>query len=185
MYHDSYLYSFRIFSIFYRQFFYIDLFHVFFFCIFVPLKDSFTCSLSFSFLFSLCFFTLTFSEWQLFRAYKSSHWRCSVRKGFLRNFAKFIGKHLCPSLSFDNVADLNSFSFFHYKFNYYCVCVKRIMLCNCLCSSSPSSPSRDFASVIRNIGKFGTKNYFTDHRAANTICRFRDSVPVLKIHECC
>ena len=55
----------------------------------------------------------------------------------------------------------------------YCVCVKRITLCNCLCSSSPSFPSRrssgDFASVIRNIGKFGAKSYFTDQRAANTI----------------
>ena len=26
---------------------------------------------------------------------KSSHWRCSVEKGVLRNFAKFTGKHLC------------------------------------------------------------------------------------------
>ena len=33
---------------------------------------------------------------------------------------------------------------------YFCVCVKRITLCNCLCSSSPSSC--EFASVIRNIG---------------------------------
>ena len=48
-----------------------------------------------------------------------------------------------------------------------CVCVKRITLCNCLCSSSLSS--RNFASVIRNIGKFGAKNYFTDHKTANTI----------------
>ena len=34
-------------------------------------------------------------------------------------------------------------------------------------SSSPSSPSCsscDFASVIRNIGKFGAKNHFTDHQ---------------------
>ena len=67
----------------------------------------------------------------------------------------------------------------------YCVCVKRITLCNCLCSSSsPSRSSRDFASVIRNIGKFGAKNYFTDHRTANAIYGFRDSVPVLKIHDC-
>ena len=28
---------------------------------------------------------------------------------------------------------------------HYCVCVKRITLCNCLCSSSPSSPSRSSA----------------------------------------
>ena len=27
--------------------------------------------------------------------YRSSHRRCSIKKGFLRNFSKFIGKHLC------------------------------------------------------------------------------------------
>ena len=30
----------------------------------------------------------------------SSHRKCSVRKGFLRNFAKFIGEGLCQSLCF-------------------------------------------------------------------------------------
>ena len=59
----------------------------------------------------------------------------------------------------------------------------RITLCNCLCSSSSPS-SRDFASVIRNIGKFGAKNYFTDHGTANTIDPFRHSFPVLKKHGC-
>ena len=29
---------------------------------------------------------------------RSSYWRCSLRKGVLRNFAKFTGKHLCSSL---------------------------------------------------------------------------------------
>ena len=57
----------------------------------------------------------------------------------------------------------------------YCVCVKRIMLCNCLCSSS----SCDSAGPIRNIGEFAAKNYFTDYRATNTTHGFRDSVPVL------
>ena len=28
---------------------------------------------------------------------KSSHRKCSVKKGVLRNFAKFTGKHLCQS----------------------------------------------------------------------------------------
>ena len=50
----------------------------------------------------------------------------------------------------------------------FCVYVKRITLCNCLCSSSSSSFSRKFASVIRNIGKFGGKTYFTDHGTGNT-----------------
>ena len=30
--------------------------------------------------------------------------RCFVRKGVLRNFAKFTGKHLCQSLFFNKVA---------------------------------------------------------------------------------
>ena len=28
-------------------------------------------------------------------SYRSSHWRCSVRKAVLKNFAKFTRKHLC------------------------------------------------------------------------------------------
>ena len=34
---------------------------------------------------------------------RSSHQRCSVKKGVLRNFAKFIGKHLCQRLFFNKV----------------------------------------------------------------------------------
>ena len=60
--------------------------------------------------------------------------------------------------------------------NIFCVCVKRITLCNCLCSSS----SCFSASVIRNIVEFGAKSYFTDHWTANTIHGFRDLVPALK-----
>ena len=36
----------------------------------------------------------------------SSHWRCSVKKSFLRNFAKFTRTHLCMSLPFNKAADL-------------------------------------------------------------------------------
>ena len=32
--------------------------------------------------------------------------RCSAKKGFLRNFTKFIGKHLCQSLFFNKVAGI-------------------------------------------------------------------------------
>ena len=35
---------------------------------------------------------------------RNSHQRCSVRKGFIINFAKFTGKHLCKSLFFNKVA---------------------------------------------------------------------------------
>ena len=37
---------------------------------------------------------------------KSNHRRCSVRKSFLRNFAKFTGKQLCLGLFFNKVAGL-------------------------------------------------------------------------------
>ena len=36
---------------------------------------------------------------------RSSHQRCSVKKGVLRNFAKFTGKHLCQSLFLINLQD--------------------------------------------------------------------------------
>ena len=38
-----------------------------------------------------------------YSAYRSSHWRCSVTKGVLRNFEKFTGKHMCQSLFFNKV----------------------------------------------------------------------------------
>ena len=37
-------------------------------------------------------------------ALRSSHRRVSVKKGILRNFANFTGKHLCQSLFFNKVA---------------------------------------------------------------------------------
>ena len=48
-----------------------------------------------------------------------------------------------------------------------CVCVKYKTFCNCLCSSSSNS-----TGLIRNIGKFGAKNYFIDYRTANTVQLF-------------
>ena len=42
--------------------------------------------------------------WVKFPNYRSSHRRCSVRKGVLRTLAKFTGKYLCQSLFFNKVA---------------------------------------------------------------------------------
>ena len=39
---------------------------------------------------------------------RSSHQRCSVRKGVFRNFAKFAGKHLCQRLFFNKTSDLKT-----------------------------------------------------------------------------
>ena len=41
--------------------------------------------------------------------FKSSHWRCSVKKGALRNFANFTGKHLCQKRFFNKVAGLRGY----------------------------------------------------------------------------
>ena len=43
---------------------------------------------------------------QLLTLHGSSHQRCSVRKGVLRNSAKFTEKQLCQSLFFNKVAGL-------------------------------------------------------------------------------
>ena len=42
---------------------------------------------------------------------RSSHWKCYVRKGVLRNFAKFTGKHQCQSLFFNKVAGFGTGGF--------------------------------------------------------------------------
>ena len=52
-------------------------------------------------------FQMTFGFWVI----RSSHQRCSVKKGFLRDFTKFTGKHMCQSLFFNKVAGLRSASF--------------------------------------------------------------------------
>ena len=38
--------------------------------------------------------------------FRSSHQRCYVRKGVLRNFTKFTGKHLYQSIFFNKVGGL-------------------------------------------------------------------------------
>ena len=38
--------------------------------------------------------------------YRSSHQRCSMQKGVLRNLTKLTGKHLCQTLFFNKVAGL-------------------------------------------------------------------------------
>ena len=42
-----------------------------------------------------------------FKTFKSSHRRCSIKKGVPKNFAKFTGKHLCQSLFLNKVAGLS------------------------------------------------------------------------------
>ena len=57
---------------------------------------------------NLRFFVFAFFWWRrtLAKIFRSSRRMCSVKKGVLRNFAKFTGKHLCQSLFFNKVAGL-------------------------------------------------------------------------------
>ena len=45
---------------------------------------------------------------------KSTHWRCSIKKVVLKNFAKFTGEQLCQSLFFNKVAGLG-LQFYEWK----------------------------------------------------------------------
>ena len=46
--------------------------------------------------------------------------RCSVKKGVLRNFTKFTGKHLCQSLFFNKVASLRPATLFKKRLWHRC-----------------------------------------------------------------
>ena len=54
--------------------------------------------------------------WQLYQ-FRSSHQRCSVRKGALRNFAKLTGKHKCQSLYLIKLQAFCSGLLFKHKLN--------------------------------------------------------------------
>ena len=47
-----------------------------------------------------------FQYCEVYKNTRSSHQRCSIIKGVLRNVAKFTGKHLCQSLFLNKVAGL-------------------------------------------------------------------------------
>ena len=53
-------------------------------------------------------------------SFRSSHWRCSVRKVVLRNFAEFTGKHRRQSLFFNKVADLRPATLFKKRLWHRC-----------------------------------------------------------------
>ena len=52
--------------------------------------------------------------------FSSSHRRCSVRKGVLRNFSKFTGKQLYQSLYFDKVAGLEPATLIKWRLLHRC-----------------------------------------------------------------
>ena len=54
---------------------------------------------------------------------RSSYQWCSMRKGVLRKFAKFIGKHLCQSLCFNKAAGLRPGNLFKKRLWHRCFLV--------------------------------------------------------------
>ena len=58
------------------------------------------------FIFSLIFITINHTISLKQTHFRSSHQRCSIKKGVLKNFSKFTGKHLCWRLFFNKVAGL-------------------------------------------------------------------------------
>ena len=56
---------------------------------------------------------------------RSSHRRCSVRKGVFRNFAKFAGKHLCQNLFFNKYYSIYS-GICKSFYSYTLVCPKKV-----------------------------------------------------------
>ena len=58
---------------------------------------------------------------------RSSHRRCSVRKGTLNNFSKFTGKRLCQSLLFNKVAGLRQVAF---KLHHQVATIDRAATCH-------------------------------------------------------
>ena len=51
---------------------------------------------------------ISLEERTLASIYRSSHQKCSIKKGVLRNFTTFTGKHLSQSLLFNKVAGLGT-----------------------------------------------------------------------------
>ena len=93
-----------------------------------------------------------------FSTYRSSHQRCSVRKGVLRNFEKFTGKYLCESLFFNKFAGLvQVFSCEHCEISkdiflqntsgQLLLTIKRASDFEFICRSSPQLP--EFLRILR------------------------------------
>ena len=62
------------------------------------------------------------------KSVECSQRRCSVKKGVLRSFTKFIEKHLCQSLFFNKVAGIKNKNIF----------LDRTPLSNCFCKKTYS-----------------------------------------------
>ena len=104
--------------------------------------------------------------------YRSSQQRCSINKCVLKNFPKFLGKHLCQSLFFNKVAGYFCKVFFrkHFFFSQYYKHGQNILerlqlLCEIAHYGKSSIPifKESFASNDKIFflgGRLGTRFYF-------------------------
>ena len=68
---------------------------------------------------------IVFKQKRLIQQYaEAAHRMCSTRKGVLRNFAKFTGKHLCQSLYFNKITGLRSAALLKKRLWHMCFSVK-------------------------------------------------------------
>ena len=75
--------------------------------IFCKYQYMFGCRIPFSGISGTAFHFFKIKLQLIYAISRSSHQRCPMRKGVLRNFAKFTRKHLCQSLFLNKVAGLN------------------------------------------------------------------------------
>ena len=52
--------------------------------------------------------------------FRSSHWRCSIKKAILKHFVIFTGKHLCWGLFFDKDAGHQACNFIKKRLQHRC-----------------------------------------------------------------
>ena len=91
--------------------------------------------------------------------FRSSHQRCSVKKGVLKNFANFTGKHLCWSL-------LQACNFIKKRLQHWCFHVKfatflRTSILKKICERLPLFvlPQN---TIANSSGEFGLDNTLTE-----------------------
>ena len=97
-------------------------------------------------------------------SYRSSHGRCSVKKGVPRNFAKFIWKHLCQSLFLNKVAGIWPATLFKKRLWHRCFHVNFVKFLRTLFLQNTSGGCSSFHittefNLIRFCRRFDIKKY--------------------------
>ena len=92
----------------------------------------------------------------MFKESESSHQRCSMEKGVLKNFTKFTEKHLCQSLFFNKAAGLRPATLLKKRLWHRYFPVKFVKFLR--------------ASFLQNVsGRVLVKNYFFSNFSFTTI----------------